>query len=1165
MHLHEFRLSFQKQVRRSPVLFRFDEQQQACLQQNQRKDSASSEVAALLCISGRTSRISSVGSQGSAVSRLSAISGVSRSPSPHKMILETSFCGPKPINSETVSGNTVESITTEELEQVILARKHDVTKAVFAEGIQIDTSTPKKSRTETAKHVTNGSVRDAAATTSEKVTIKKVPATPTGVSSAARTIAAKKGTGVLKKNDQTIVGVTPEGTQYIRIKLKPDHLYEDNGIAANERVIDEAESARKPATLSLGRDTAKKAAPHFSQLVQADSHSSAAAAATAAAAKQLSGRLTPNVSPKPSRHTVLRATGSRSPSPATVSVSRKSSFCSLFKTKEVVASPESPTVGQRKKSAISILLDSPRDRSRSKSRESDRSSGAGGAPSTNSTPNKQRSVLAIFKPKRSSKSSSPVDPEMMAADASQTEIHRSRKSPAATTAPKRENNTSHHQQIASDKPRLRYYDTPTDGTYVHIPLHTPPDEKENASSLAAQIVSKPHSAPPSSASSAPSTTAISTQSLAMSKPLKTGAAAIVRQERDGRPSSAPVTSTAKPQMKKTYRIELPDGSIRIPLRTPSDERTETDATANTSNWSGGCASPNSAINAHVAANSIEIAPKVVGASKSGGKVVVKHIETQPPNDRSTTIAADANCKSRSVQKQVVAEVNIEPRISQSFVTAAIAPTPELEQQTAVAAVAKQPSQEEIAPNGATASALRTMTKERKRILFSTKIGSGSEEQIFATQLSLSKTESLSSQLSEQVSCNLESPPIERDEKKRAEADASQTVVKMRHRDDSNGTENRDKGRGPSEPAAININRHSMYIENIEEIMETQKRIDIERKNSLIGDVRMTVTEEVEVTADQKPAPPKTTPPEKPERRVPKTSPSPRSSKKESVDEKSAISSESDHESEFDAKHRLPRPIGNVEEESTGLVAQDSYDDDLPYIPTTLPEERALGVTIIPVRDRALMEVRTCPVDRPRSTTPLNPSFLEEYCGTVALTDDIIEPPVRGEKLRISLPRKEIRDACGSQRSKSPRRISNASGKSWFEFAAEQGIAGQTVCSPSNSLGSAAIVSCGERKGSTQGAPEWIDFDSIPEKRKPAKRITTLPQKDSPLDLANVQYNYVNPEECQCECHGNERESGNNTDSDRKESVGDDQSPDDCVPLLDSDHDETATGGNRYNG
>lgn len=49
-----------------------------------------------------------------------------------------------------------------------------------------------------------------------------------------------------------------------------------------------------------------------------------------------------------------------------------------------------------------------------------------------------------------------------------------------------------------------------------------------------------------------------------------------------------------------------------------------------------------------------------------------------------------------------------------------------------------------------ASSVAVSARERKRILFTTKIGSGSEEQLFATQLSLSKTESLCSQLSEQV-------------------------------------------------------------------------------------------------------------------------------------------------------------------------------------------------------------------------------------------------------------------------------------------------------------------------------------------------------------------------------------------------------------------------------
>uniref|UniRef100_A0A182T2N3 Uncharacterized protein n=1 Tax=Anopheles maculatus TaxID=74869 RepID=A0A182T2N3_9DIPT len=36
----------------------------------------------------------------------------------------------------------------------------------------------------------------------------------------------------------SIVGVMPSGTEYIRIKLKPDHCYSDNGIADNERVVE---------------------------------------------------------------------------------------------------------------------------------------------------------------------------------------------------------------------------------------------------------------------------------------------------------------------------------------------------------------------------------------------------------------------------------------------------------------------------------------------------------------------------------------------------------------------------------------------------------------------------------------------------------------------------------------------------------------------------------------------------------------------------------------------------------------------------------------------------------------------------------------------------------------------------------------------------------------
>lgn len=237
-----------------------------------------------------------------------------------------------------------------------------------------------------------------------------------------------------------------------------------------------------------------------------------------------------------------------------------------------------------------------------------------------------------------------------------------------------------------------------------------------------------------------------------------------------------------------------------------------------------------------------------------------------------------------------------------------------------------------------------------------------------------------------------------------------------------------------------------------------------------------------------------------------------------------------------------------------MVSQDSYDDELPYVPTTLPEERSICIPIIPVRERALMEVRTCPLERPRSTTPLNISCLQEYCGTAALTDDL-DSLQRGEKLRISLPRRDVKESSSASRSKSPRRVSNASGKNWFEFA-EQGIGGGgTLHSPSNSHAKDIHGDDSTSRKAPKNTTEWIDFDNIPEKRKPAKRITTLPHKDPAMGETShhVQYNYVNPDECQCECHGNERDGGsNNTDSERKESLTEDQSPDDCVPLLESD-------------
>lgn len=670
------------------------------------------------------------------------------------MLLETSFCGPKPADSEGKIGGSVEPITAEELEQVILARKHDLTKVIVAEGIQIDTSTPKTPRKASNANASTSGINTTAAAKQSKPLI-----------SSGRIGLGRKGPGAMNKVEkQKIVGVTPQGTEYYRIKLKPDHLYEDRGIGPNEKVIEEAEGVKKPGSLSLGRESTKKAAPHFSQLVKAEESS---------AKDQKS---TPHLSPKPSRQAALRSNGSRSPSPATVNVSRKSSFCSLFKSKETVISPDSPTTGgQRKKSAISILLDSPRDRSRSKSRESDRS-----GQSANSTPSKQKSVLAIFKPKRSglkSKSASPVEPEIMLTIERMPQSNSNRKL------------KDEQESQQKSKQSLKYYDPPPPGSDgVIIPLHTPPDEMDSKTST-----SKPSTSYQIEITVPKTDVALSVSTEKDNVTQVEKEITVVNETKTPLKSSAIITShkiTPKKTPEKVYRIENADGSIRIPLRSPSEEHTDNDA--DTSNWS-----------TVVQRNSSQESQDTVISSKAPSLVNAE---------------GNNNKNQKFTKKEVIETVDVSKETKTS-------PIPLRKGEKIIEATV------ETAVETTTVS--RTMTREKKRILFSTKIGSGSDEQVFATQLSLSKTASLSSQLSEQISI-AESPPGDKDEATKSKPDQIEQdveTVKLRNKEKSSANYNNETkcDEKSVKQGFINTNRHSMYIENIDEIMETQRKIDNERK------------------------------------------------------------------------------------------------------------------------------------------------------------------------------------------------------------------------------------------------------------------------------------------------------------------------------------------------
>lgn len=267
---------------------------------------------------------------------------------------------------------------------------------------------------------------------------------------------------------------------------------------------------------------------------------------------------------------------------------------------------------------------------------------------------------------------------------------------------------------------------------------------------------------------------------------------------------------------KSYQTVLPDGSIRIPLRHSSDEVDEEPEVVNI----------------------IPLGPILEQQSsvtvKSKGSVVPRPPPPAPPLP--VQPPRDGPSPSKATVKSIPS--------NSSIASASATGPPAAPERRGSSVSSKQTSQEDgnIASTAAENGSVRAMTKERKRILFTTKIGSGSEEQIFATQLSLSKTDSLSSQLSADQGALLESPSAERTDATRQITTVQQhtvpeeehaAVVRMRSREDKVGreTDAPDVTREKGKSEVINKNRHSMYIENIDEIMEKQKRLDAERRHA----------------------------------------------------------------------------------------------------------------------------------------------------------------------------------------------------------------------------------------------------------------------------------------------------------------------------------------------
>lgn len=1006
------------------MIFKFDDSQalQQFNQYNQRKDSQCSEVADLLNPMGRTSRISSVGSQGSAVSRLSGQSGISRSPSPHKMMVETSFCGPKPIEP-TSDASSIEHLT-QDIENVILARRGDPTRAALAEGVEV--KEPRKTTKEKLQQeiptVTTMSPAEAARAAAKEARRKEIEALKVRLNAInqRQLEKGKSGGGAAGGTVKKVIGVTPEGTEYTRIKLKPDHLYEDHGVSPNEKIIEEKEF-QDP--LERKREHKKKAEE----------------------SKKSPG-----------------ATDNRSPSPASASVSRKSSFCNFFKSNKDDTSKAKPSSAGG-----------------SKSGKIDKSP----LPSPSKSSFSSRVAFSFFKTNRN------ASPSQLETGTPKQQSH-SKPQPAQGRKDK-------------DKPHLRYYDAPD---VIHIPLHTPPDEKEFTALKKKQPEEKKEEeiqvTAPVTVHSQPEKVIQQSQPEPPKKPL---------------PKIAPTAQIEK--MQSTDELELHEvHHPRPPPPLPPARKV----------------------------SEVSVCEKIIeGEGSSLWSVEVQRHSSQESQETVISSQPSKTLENGSSTEKPTLPTYIDTIDENQVLT---------QQQT----------------NN------QQRTRHKKHILFSTKIGSGSEEQIFSTQLSLSKTESQSSQLSEQAGSVFESPKNEEcgtkvqdvtpQRQSSSEIEKVVTATSVRSRSDQS-----DSGSGSRNPSVgsrpSSATRNSKVHQRSSGEFSAKKR---ESSDELLHKPSPQV---------QQPLPSY----EIPQHTVVKQS---ESSTKilqhQSSGSRMEISSESDRESDIDGciHKRVSRLM--EDNESTGLVLQESFDDELPYVPTTLPEERSCGIKIVPTRERTQTELITIPVERPRSTTPIAPASLDDFCDRKP-SDASDTSLIRGEKLRISLPRHKAEQNKETIQQKSiTRRISNLSNKSWTEFA-EQGLQNTSAATPTSKKSEksrkqsnssqddepqpppppATVVKSHSKKSLTS---KWIDFENIPEKRQPPKKITTIPMsKGSPSEKIHNsnkhshhhhqrQFTYVSPEECQCECHEAKKDSEGTGGS-----TGKHESPsDDSQPLLDDNAERNST-------
>lgn len=185
----------------------------------------------------------------------------------------------------------------------------------------------------------------------------------------------------------------------------------------------------------------------------------------------------------------------------------------------------------------------------------------------------------------------------------------------------------------------------------------------------------------------------------------------------------------------------------------------------------------------------------------------------------------------------------------------------------------------------------------------------------------------------------------------------------------------------------------------------------------------------------------------------------------------------------------------VPHEELGLFHQDSIEDELPYVPTTLPIERPVAPVITPVRMR-ISQLKTTPIERPRCSVTFAPRPIAEFV-QIARADSLGAEP--DAKLKVSLPRAEREDSVEAE---APPPVKVALGGVKWEAFSEQvfrtsrsrrRMQPSQECIPEESPETPT-----ECKKIAEIKTQWVNVEELPEPVKAPKAIkvfTTAPSTE----------------------------------------------------------------------